>query len=62
VIGNADAFLRAFDQTANYDSPNYVWFREAGWSLAADAHDRIMIGIRTELPNTDPMQVGRQTW
>lgn len=27
-IGRADAFLLAFDQTADYDSPNYLWFRE----------------------------------
>lgn len=27
-IGAADAFLVAFDQNADYDSPNYLWFRE----------------------------------
>lgn len=27
-IGAADAFLLAFDQDADYDSPNYVWFRQ----------------------------------
>jgi uncharacterized protein len=27
-LGAADAFLLAFDQTAPYDSPNYLWFRE----------------------------------
>ena len=27
-IGEIDAFLLAFDQTAAYDSPNYLWFRE----------------------------------
>ncbi len=27
-IGNLDAFLLAFDQAADYDSPNYLWFRE----------------------------------
>lgn len=26
--GNAAAFLIAFDETADYDSPNYLWFRE----------------------------------
>jgi predicted GNAT superfamily acetyltransferase len=26
-IGNLDAFLLAFDQGANYDSPNFLWFR-----------------------------------
>jgi len=26
-IGNLDAFLLAFDQAANYDSPNFLWFR-----------------------------------
>jgi len=26
-IGFADAFLIAFDQDANYDSPNFLWFR-----------------------------------
>ncbi len=26
-IGLADAFLIAFDQAANYDSPNFLWFR-----------------------------------
>lgn len=27
-IGDADAFLLGFDQTADYDSANYLWFRE----------------------------------
>jgi uncharacterized protein len=27
-IGGADAFLLAFDQDADYDSPNFLWFRE----------------------------------
>ena len=26
-IGNIDAFLLAFDQNADYDSPNFLWFR-----------------------------------
>ncbi|HZC37704.1 MAG TPA: GNAT family N-acetyltransferase [Sphingomicrobium sp.] len=26
-IGDLDAFLLAFDQDANYDSPNFLWFR-----------------------------------
>jgi predicted GNAT superfamily acetyltransferase len=26
--GNVAAFLMAFDQDADYDSPNYLWFRE----------------------------------
>jgi len=26
-VGFADAFLIAFDQGANYDSPNFLWFR-----------------------------------
>jgi hypothetical protein len=26
-IGDLDAFLLAFDQDANYDSPNFIWFR-----------------------------------
>ena len=26
-IGQADAFLLAFDQDADYDSPNFLWFR-----------------------------------
>jgi uncharacterized protein len=26
-IGHADAFLLAFDQAADYDSPNFLWFR-----------------------------------
>src|ERR1017187_1888966 len=25
-IGNLDAFLLAFDQDAQYDSPNFLWF------------------------------------
>src|SRR5882672_6129089 len=25
-IGNLDAFLLAFDQDAEYDSPNFLWF------------------------------------
>ena len=28
VIGHADAFLLAFDERADYDSPNHLWFRE----------------------------------
>ncbi len=27
VSGDADAFLLAFDQDADYDSPNFLWFR-----------------------------------
>ena len=27
-IGELDAFILAFDQAADYDSPNYLWFRE----------------------------------
>jgi predicted GNAT superfamily acetyltransferase len=27
-IGRLDAFILAFDQAADYDSPNYLWFRE----------------------------------
>ena len=26
-IGNLDAFLLAFDQSARYDSPNFLWFK-----------------------------------
>jgi predicted GNAT superfamily acetyltransferase len=26
-VGNLDAFLLAFDQGADYDSPNFLWFR-----------------------------------
>ena len=26
-IGDIDAFLLAFDQSADYDSPNFLWFR-----------------------------------
>lgn len=26
-IGDADAFLIVFDQTARYDSPNFAWFK-----------------------------------
>jgi uncharacterized protein len=26
-IGNLEAFLLAFDQAADYDSPNFLWFR-----------------------------------
>jgi len=28
VVGNADAFIIAFDETSDYDSPNFIWFRE----------------------------------
>lgn len=28
TIGNVDAFLMALDQDADYDSPNFLWFRE----------------------------------
>ena len=27
-IGDIEAFLLTFDQTATYDSPNFLWFRE----------------------------------
>jgi predicted GNAT superfamily acetyltransferase len=27
-IGSVDAFIIAFDQDADYDSPNFLWFRE----------------------------------
>lgn len=27
IIGDMDAFLIALDQTAEYDSPNFAWFR-----------------------------------
>jgi predicted GNAT superfamily acetyltransferase len=27
-VGNIDAFLLAFDQDADYDSPNFLWFRD----------------------------------
>lgn len=27
-IGDLEAFLLAFDQDADYDSPNFLWFRE----------------------------------
>jgi predicted GNAT superfamily acetyltransferase len=27
-IGDVDAFLLAFDRNADYDSPNFLWFRE----------------------------------
>jgi hypothetical protein len=27
IIGRAEAFLLAFDQDADYDSPNFLWFR-----------------------------------
>jgi predicted GNAT superfamily acetyltransferase len=27
-VGEADAFLLAFDQDAAYDSPNFLWFRD----------------------------------
>lgn len=27
-IGDLEAFLLTFDQTATYDSPNFLWFRE----------------------------------
>jgi uncharacterized protein len=27
-IGNVDAFMLAFDQSADYDSPNFLWFRD----------------------------------
>jgi uncharacterized protein len=28
AVGEADALLLTFDQTADYDSPNFLWFRE----------------------------------
>lgn len=45
-IGELSAFLLAFDERADYDSPNYLWFREryprfvyvdASWSTAMRA-------------------------
>jgi predicted GNAT superfamily acetyltransferase len=27
-IGNVDALLLAFDQSADYDSPNFLWFKQ----------------------------------
>ena len=27
-VGSIDAFILAFDQGADYDSPNFLWFRE----------------------------------
>src|SRR6185437_12371238 len=27
-VGGVDAFLLAFDQDADYDSPNFLWFRD----------------------------------
>ncbi|TIW02273.1 MAG: GNAT family N-acetyltransferase, partial [Mesorhizobium sp.] len=27
-IGALEAFILCFDQDANYDSPNFLWFRE----------------------------------
>jgi predicted GNAT superfamily acetyltransferase len=27
-VGDVDAFLLALDETARYDSPNYLWFRQ----------------------------------
>ena len=27
-VGDLEAFLLAFDQAADYDSPNFLWFRE----------------------------------
>ena len=27
VVGQAEAFLLAFDERADYDSPNFLWFR-----------------------------------
>ncbi len=28
ALGDAEAFLLAFDQAADYDSPNFLWFRD----------------------------------
>lgn len=28
AVGELDAFMLAFDQTSDYDSPNFIWFRE----------------------------------
>ena len=27
-VGELDAFLLAFDEASDYDSPNFLWFRE----------------------------------
>jgi uncharacterized protein len=40
-IGHADAFLLAFDQDADYDSPNFLWFRS--WYSRFVYVDRIVV-------------------
>jgi predicted GNAT superfamily acetyltransferase len=47
-VGQADALLLAFDQDADYDSPNFVWFR--------DRYERFVYVDRVVV---DPAQRGR---
>jgi predicted GNAT superfamily acetyltransferase len=46
---NNDAFLLAFDETANYDSPNYAWFggatRDSCTSIASQSHRMHVAGV-----------------
>jgi predicted GNAT superfamily acetyltransferase len=51
VAGAGAAFLLAFDQTADYDSPNFIWFRERYDSflyvdrvIVGEAHRRLGLG------------------
>jgi predicted GNAT superfamily acetyltransferase len=55
-IGNLDAFLLAFDQSARYDSPNFLWFRAryprlsmwtASWSHRQRADAAMRAGFMT---------------
>jgi predicted GNAT superfamily acetyltransferase len=47
-LGEADALLMAFDQDADYDSPNFIWFR--------DRYERFVYVDRVVV---DPAQRGR---
>lgn len=42
-IGAVDAFLLAFDQDADYDSPNFLWFRQRYPRFVYV--DRIAVGV-----------------
>jgi len=39
-VGNADAFLLAFDEGASYDSPNFIWVPATLYSVCVRGPDR----------------------
>jgi len=69
-IGNFDAFLLAFDQGADYDSPNFLWFRaryprfvyvDRSWSPQRRAVSAVHAGFIGICSNT-PKGPAMSTW